>query len=465
MFSCPCGRSFVSENALDQHRRDKLRLGGASPGCQMSTNASPQTRAGRHTTDQSRRQTSSWMCDDVASREAICTIDHGTLVPSAATVSSTQAAELVGSYNWQNCKNVEYEIPGSAPVWQHGIVLPVQLPPDKGTLFQDEEVSRISEYPFEPLAEAAAAMNPGFNFDEVDVVVNRHSLRKLLDFCGGRTPETFRVNLLMVRETLFIERSEKNARSLIRGTQNVGWGKTFERTFTKYPAGLENSTAHHRSLLYPIGNLNCVVRFELDACYQNVSDEAANLSCLDSPLGNLSLSDAAETNGTVDRPAKNPHELGVMDQSTQAEIKTSSNRKNPNISKYLPQLWLGRTPWLIVGSHTDGNFGEISIIDAGARFTSWETRRQVELRKLVAVLARLRDAVRGNGGGNCVAIYEHGSTPRAIKVFASTMSRRALPDVWIRKLWAAEDGGTASSEMGGASSTQSASCVERGGWL
>ena len=168
----------------------------------------------------------------------------------------------------------------------------------------------MAEYPFEPLAEAAAAMNPGFSFDLVDVVANRHSLRKLLDFCGARTQNSFRVSLLMVRNTLFIERSEKDARSLVRGSQTTGWGRTFERTFTKYPQGLENSTAHHRGLLYPIGNMNCVVKYRgLDACYQSVSDESADPTSLDVPLSKMSVSDAAETNGTGIQPTKCPREL------------------------------------------------------------------------------------------------------------------------------------------------------------
>ena len=41
--------------------------------------------------------------------------------------------------------------------------------------------------PFEPLFRATPSMNPEFHFDDVDVVVNRNSLRKLLDFCVGRS--------------------------------------------------------------------------------------------------------------------------------------------------------------------------------------------------------------------------------------------------------------------------------------
>jgi len=60
-------------------------------------------------------------------------------------------------------------------------------------------------------------MSPEFCFDGVDIVVNRNSLRKLLDFCNGRVKGSFRLNLLLVKNTLFVERCERNATEMIRG--------------------------------------------------------------------------------------------------------------------------------------------------------------------------------------------------------------------------------------------------------
>lgn len=277
-------------------------------------------------------------------------------------------------------------------------------------------------------------MNPGFRFDNVDVVVNRNSLRKLLDFCSGRVQDTFRVNLFLVRNSLFIERCERNASQMIRGRQDSGWGRNFEKTFTKFPAPEANGTSHHRVLNYAIGELNCAVRFEVDACYEeeDTADEPTtsslvgdNLTSLAAAMDRLSVVPAANTK-VIQQQA--------MPQSSAAEIKALAKTKS--MGKYLPQLWFGRTPWFIVGRHVDGTFHEVKITDAKAHFVDWETKHQHELQKLVVILTRLREAVRKNGGRNCVAICEKTSMPRAIKIFASTIRRRALPDDSIREFWA-----------------------------
>lgn len=286
-------------------------------------------------------------------------------------------------------------------------------------------------------------MNPDFRFDDVDIVVNRNSLRKLLDLCGGRVTESFRVNLLQVQSSLFIERCEKSARKLVRGSQNSGWGRNFERAFTDFPLGLEDSTGHHRVLRYPLGNLNCVVRFEVDACYETRGEDRAeepthqtvhraDAESVTLMLDELSIGGSAQNAAARDQTTRTTGQARTPSQSTAAEIKTSVKPKPPGA--YLPQLWFGRTPWLIIGYHTDGVFTEVKVTDAGARFIDWENKHQTKLLKLVSLLTELRKVVRKHGGGNCIAICEKGSPP-AIKIFTSGVSQRALPDDLISKFW------------------------------
>lgn len=274
-------------------------------------------------------------------------------------------------------------------------------------------------------------MNPSFRFDDVDVLANRNSLRKLLDFCAGRRQDSFRINLHLVDRTLVIERCERSARELIRGYQNAGFGRTFEGAFTKYPPGLEDSAAHHRVLRYQIGNLSCAVRFEVDACYKPKEKEGDEAEVLASAIQQLSMGDSAgESQGGL-----LPQGTVPMAQSLAAEIKTASKPKGPGM--FMPQLWFGRTPWLIVGRHSDGCFEQIKITDTKSHFADWEGKQQTNLRKLAAVLAELREAVEANGGGNCVAICEKlkGTGPPVIKVFPSTVARKAVPDDLRAKLW------------------------------
>ena len=93
-------------------------------------------------------------------------------------------------------------------------------------------------------------MNSDFDFSNVDLIANRNSLRKLLDFSKGRAPDSFRIDLNLVNNTLFLTRRERNTREMIHGNQNSGFGHNFERAFTQPAAGIEDSSGHHRVIRY-----------------------------------------------------------------------------------------------------------------------------------------------------------------------------------------------------------------------
>ncbi|KAK0369742.1 hypothetical protein CLIM01_12900 [Colletotrichum limetticola] len=188
-----------------------------------------------------------WLWKNVH-RQVIHSIGHSSLIPSEASVSSDSGYKLVCSYNWAVGQDEKIHIPvGSAAVFRD-VPLPVAIPKDRGTFFVDQNAARAPEFPFTPLFRATASMNPSFRFDDIDILVNRNSLRKLLDFSAGRSQDSFCVILHLVHRTLVIERCERTARELISGSKNSGWGRNFERIFTKYPLGLEDSTAYHRAL-------------------------------------------------------------------------------------------------------------------------------------------------------------------------------------------------------------------------
>ncbi|KAI1498341.1 hypothetical protein F5X99DRAFT_420649 [Biscogniauxia marginata] len=363
-----------------------------------------------------------WLWRGVKRRMVVKKIDFPSLKPQATSVSSMPACEFLCSYNWVNCKKPVVTIPGFAPIWQNNS-LPITLPKDKGVNYIDQNSFCSPQYPFRPLFQSLASMKPQLCFDDVDVVVNRISLRKLLDFCEGRVRESFRINLSLVGDTLFIERCERSLRSFIKRSHVPGYGRSFEEAFTKYPRGLEDSIGHHRVIQYPLGDLNCVVQFEVDACYQGQD--------FSSPLiDQLTISDRPEGNTTY---IKQPETRGrVMPQSMVAELKSKSKLGS---SMYMPQLWFGRTPWLIIGHHTQGIVDEVKVVDAAARFLAWETKHQTELRKVAAVLSQLREAVRKNEGRNCSAIYLKHSLPRSINIFPLALQTSPLPEYLVGKFW------------------------------
>lgn len=322
---------------------------------------------------------------------------------------------------------------GHAPHWQE-LPLPQVVPQDRDMKDVAKSLAgwQKTKYPFEQVFQATQLMNPEFRFSDVDVLTTRNSLRKLLDFCCNRSQDSFRINLTLVRNTLLIEQHDNK----FMLSQNLGWGHGFERTFTKFPPGLEDSTSHDRFLRYPVGALNCIVGFEVDACYKQhdeTSEEIDTQGLKSLTLQEPSLaSSPPESSTSNSNPPGQPTRANVMQQSTAAELKSSS--KNKSLNSVLPQLWFGRTPWLITGHHIAGTFDKISVTDAAAHFERWETERQLDLQKLATVLVELRDAVRKNEGKGCAAVYEKGVGARVIKVCALDKSRK-VPDDIVRSFW------------------------------
>ncbi|KAK5685663.1 hypothetical protein LTR17_027030 [Elasticomyces elasticus] len=198
-------------------------------------------------------------------------ISPSTIEPGGETVTSTESPELLCSYNWQLTESGENLIcvPGAPPVWTPH-TLPIKLDRDEGPRLVDQHAYRLPKYPFEPIFCAMDVMNPQRQLDDVDIIANRNSLRKLLDFAAGRSQEPFRIDLHLVRQTLFLTRREESALIMTSGRRNTGgYGQNFEKTFTTPVAGLESSSSHHRVIKYRLGSLICAVHFEIDAQYDD----------------------------------------------------------------------------------------------------------------------------------------------------------------------------------------------------
>ncbi|KAK3339819.1 geranylgeranyl pyrophosphate synthetase [Lasiosphaeria hispida] len=467
MPSCQCGRFFQTGAALIQHQAAKHSLQPQQ--ARPKPTSSPQRAPAPSAPTRNTRPRDARIWKGVRVLEPIHTIDAAMLQPSTAPVSSALPSELICSFNWQSFGG--FHVPGHAPLWQD-VALPITIPRDRSTPSTGGSGWTTTKNPFEQVLQAAAVMSPDFRLDKVDIVTTRNSLRKLLDFCDGRSQQSFRVNISLVKNTLFIEQYG----TAFMAFQSTGWGHNFEKTFTRFPVGLEASTTHDRYLHYPIGDLNCVVGFEVDACYEGSlgnDDEPAEategpLERVQAGMEQLRVSSKTEAGPSESKakstiaspttsrarsdtsPPKLPFNTTpkIMPQSTAAEIKSRSKKPGGTIAPYLPQLWFGRTPWLIVGSHTEGTFYHVSVTNVTAHLERWEAERQAGLRKLAALLAELREAVReavrggGDGDGNgkekegqrCAVIYESG-TERVIKVHVLGKGEVVVPDKGYLQFW------------------------------
>ncbi|MCJ1475563.1 hypothetical protein MMC13_004226 [Lambiella insularis] len=378
--------------------------------------------------------------------EMLKTFEQIELEASSSEVTSTAGFDLLCTYNWSLGKVPSIYVPVKAapPLWTP-VELPKTLPKDSGTHFVDQNAAKMPTYPFEPVFGALSIMNPTFDFNDVDIVANRNSFRKLLDFSRGRVPDSFRIDLNMLKNTLFLTRRERNNRQIIYGSQNSGVGHNFEQAFTQPEAGIEDSSAHHRVIRYKLGELDCVVRFEVDAWCQGEGDSSeAELAKFENSslhedilpgasFASLSLNDANNKTPGQYQPTRTIPRGHLVPSSRIAEVKARSGVAN--LQQMIPQLWFGRTPHLFIGSHKKGTFSGVRSINMMARFPDWEKTQQDVLRKMARLIAELRETARAAEGGACVAVCDKKVRPFRLNVFASKGKTSVLPDNLVRQYW------------------------------
>lgn len=291
-------------------------------------------------------------------------------------------------------------------------------------------------------------MNPTVRFDEIDVLTNRNSLRKFFEFCKGRAQDSFRVNLHLVNDTLIIERCVRSTTEFLNGSQNSGFGHNFEKAVTRLPRGLENSSGHHRVLRYDFGGLKCAVRFEVDASYADpdaVGESELNVPKAESyreKVASLSTAFSAigmdkTGSGSIGGSAATISRGAGTDQANIAELKSRKDHSSKPKPNWLPQLWFGRTRYLIAGHHENGTFDEVHVHDLREQLQAWEKVEvnQEALQKMAVLLSRLRDIVRTNEAKSCVVICEKAVRPPVLRVHASTSGKGPLPAAVVEKFW------------------------------
>lgn len=291
-------------------------------------------------------------------------------------------------------------------------------------------------------------MNPTVRFDEIDVLTNRNSLRKFFDFCKGRVQESFRVNLHLVNDTLIIERCVRSTTEFLYGSSNSGFGHNFEKVATRLPRGLGNSSGHHRVLRYDFGGLKCAVRFEVDASYddpdtggeieghdpkaESYGDEITSLATAFSSI-EVNKAGSGSTGGSADTI---PRGAGTV-QASVAELKSRRDHRSNPKPHWLPQLWFGRTRYLITGHHENGTFDEVRVHDLTEELEAWEKNEvnQEALQKMAVLLSRLRDTVRANEAKSCVVLCEKAVKPPTLRIHAFTSGKGPLPASVVEKFW------------------------------
>jgi hypothetical protein len=365
--------------------------------------------------------------------------------------------EFLASYNWANVKEPTIYVPGLCPTFFDLCIslyltagvgapaawtppdLPIRITPDRGTFFVDQNTHRSPRSSFQPLFCSLLMLHPSFKMTPISLVTDRNNLRKLFRFASGRKDRSFRIDVELIKDTLFFVRWELHVLDIVRGFQASGFGHGFERATTAYGEGLAGSSGHHRIVKYNLGGLQCLVRFEADAYTENSEDtkgqsvpkEDSDRSNLSAALESLSLS--SKSTGPKTRFTVIPRGQLVP---TTAVVEIKSRKNMIKMADTIPQLYFSQTEKLFVGYHEQGVFTQdIEKFEMRAQLDDWEANHQSELRKLLRLISKIREVLQITEKKKAVVICDYTENPRKLKIYesknnTSVVDRDVLESCW-----------------------------------
>ena len=228
----------------------------------------------------------------------------------------------------------------------------------------------------------------------------------LFRFAGSKE-STFRFNMQVIGDTIFLVRKENSPREVIDGV--YGYGHTFPEKYTTWAPAVKGSVSSQRLVKYNFSGLTCLVRFESDGYLKDraLGDEEssdkdlfAQPKLLKSPQGPdastlLSKFGSATVSDKV--PDKHSRELTIelggrlIPQHAVFDLKTRSGRsaRSIDMNEVLPRLWVSQIPNFIIGYHQSGKFDDVRITNVRADIKEWEQENADILRRFHGTLQQL----------------------------------------------------------------------------
>lgn len=331
---------------------------------------------------------------------------EGLRAPPSASITNVKH---LSSYNWIEAPTPTIAVPGSPSLWS-----PPQsrrrVQKDSGLIYIAQNAARHPDSPLEPLFRALYITNPSFDIRSIDIVTDRNNIRKLLSFINpspspfGKSDEPFTINIEVAGNTAVFSRAETATIEYIGPDKHTGFGHEFEKAYTT--SQISGSTGHHRIISYCFGDLKFILRHETDGyvdpgtgASSSKSQESENDSLSDM-LGSLALSSGTSAPNTTPPGSKLTirEEGDITPLESTLEIKTRSARKQFDVQEVIPQLWVSQTPKFVIAYHYSGLFQPPNVQDLTTQIKKWEESNQTNLRKLAALINKIRDVVKGSGG-------------------------------------------------------------------
>lgn len=336
---------------------------------------------------------------------------------------------------------------------------PIFLEEDHETVYRDINAAMSSAHSFDATAAAvmtlaAASKSPDpdnhLDLSKIDLIACASTIGNLLRFARQKA-KRFRILVYQIENKVHLIRREDTPKEIIEGIH--GFGHTFPEAYTTWDASVNGSVSNQRICTYKFGNLNCLVRFEVDGYFPDKADRQvcdsdskkekgpsvdtldelfrkATLDDTDTPdvIDQLFSETTVENNAAVDSSSSLSVTRGgqMMKGNAIFDLKTRSIKLKPNtefiIEEEMPRFWVRQTENLVLAFHTLGKFYDVQIHDVRDDVKAWELENAESLARLssllsiiIAMVAKLEEKqleIVCENEGTSLQIHEvHGDVP------------------------------------------------------
>ncbi|PSR79698.1 hypothetical protein BD289DRAFT_88929 [Coniella lustricola] len=295
-----------------------------------------------------------------------------------------------------------------------------------------------------------------------------------------------RHELHLVNNTLVIFRGWSHIWEVVK-EQETNYGRVFENMFARYDSQTGELGTHHRAILYNLGPLRCLVLVEVDAAIMmpkrhrkpqgwvykgppkppSAREQQHNMTTHRYPRSKgkpskrlerqpimasqsatheqsrteramfKSLNDASDlfSSPNFGQRVNVVHKgMGTLSSRT-AELVTKVIRRGSTSKKH-PQMYFGRTPFLVRGGYhrPTKTFVRGSIARTVNRMRVFQNLNQEALRRLVSILQRLREVTKGTQHKQALLVWTK-SSAKAQVFEPRTYQRLPISEYWQKKFW------------------------------
>ncbi|KAF2971581.1 hypothetical protein GQX73_g2027 [Xylaria multiplex] len=342
--------------------------------------------------------------------------------------------KYLASYSWIEASAPTIAVPGIPPRWSPPVI-PTRLQQDSGLIYIAQNAARHPSSPLEPLFRSLYIISPEFDVRAVDIITDRNNIRKLLSFINPHSSRNrlkpFAIGVEVIDNTTILSRIETKTTETIAPHEFKGFGHEFEKAYTH--CQLRDSTGYHQIISYRFGGLSFIVRYEVDGYVSEPTATTSNTVEADGLAGLLESLSVTTTHNTSQKihtftpPGSKMvirEEGKVVPLDSTLEIKTRVSHKRLNIYEIAPQLWASQTSKLVRAYHNRGLFQEAKAEDVAKEIKGWELANQEYLKRLVALIKGICNAVRECGGK---AVVKYDDSSDEITVVPRVGTERMLP--------------------------------------